>query len=296
LVAAFDQIKRNSAQQQTDIFKKYNLFGLDQDGVVMALAIVNMIFRGDGRNNMREGNCFAQHLVPYTITDEKLNVDVATAEFSPIASSKKVVTKVLMNPPFALKVESEQEYKFVKYALDEMDDGGILFSVLPVSTMVENEAYLWRKNLVEENTLLAVVTFPNELFYPIGQNTVGIFIRKGRIQKTKPYNVLWCRATTDGFVKKKGKRLSAKDAMNDLEDLKLYIQAFVANQNIIVKDIPQKLKTCSIDTLDEELELIPEAYIDDRTYSEEEILGEMSRLYKENLAFKVRYGEQYVSK
>lgn len=297
LVAAFDRIKRNSTQEQTDTFKKHNLFGIDQDGVVMALAIVNMIFRGDGRNNMREGNCFVQHLVPHTIRDEKLNIDVATADFKPEPSNKKVVTKVLMNPPFALKAKAEQEYKFVKCALDEMDDGGILFSVLPISTMVESTAYNWRKELVTKNTLLAVVTFPNDLFYPIGQNTVGLFVKKGRAPQTdKPYNVLWCRAVSDGFLKKKGKRRFYRDAENDLSLIQPYLQSFIANQNMPIKDIPQKLKMCPVDMSEEgELELAPEAYIDDRTYSEKEVLEEMNKLYKENLAFKVRYGEQYVS-
>jgi type I restriction-modification system DNA methylase subunit len=230
------------------------------------------------------------------VKDETTGTDVATAKFSHTSSSKKVVTKVLMNPPFALKVEPEQEHKFVKYALDEMDDGGLLFAVLPVSTMVESEAYLWRKDLVDNNTLLSVVTFPSELFYPIGQNTVGLFVRKGRTQRAQPYNVLWCRATTDGFLKKKGKRLFFKNEENNLTAIKPFIQTFVANQNISINGIPQMLKICPVDTLDKELELIPEAYIDDRTYSEKEILDEMNKLYKENLAFKVRYGEQYVSK
>ncbi|MFA5365483.1 MAG: N-6 DNA methylase, partial [Candidatus Bathyarchaeia archaeon] len=236
LVAAFDHVKQNATQDQVDIFKRYNLFGLDQDGAVIALAIVNMIFRGDGRHNMHEGNCFHQHLIPLTVKDETKDIDVSTAKFSPTGSNKKVVTKVLMNPPFALKIESEQEFKFVQYALDEMEDGGLLFAVLPVSTVVESEACLWRKDLVENNTLLSVVTFPSELFYPIGQNTVGLFVRKGRPQKTKPYNVLWCRATTDGFLKKKGKRLFNKDEENNLAVIKPYLQAFVANQNISIKN------------------------------------------------------------
>lgn len=206
------------------------------------------------------------------------------------------MTKVLMNPPFALKVESEQEYKFVKRALDEMEDGGILFTVLPISTMVESSVYQWRQDLVNNHTLLAVITFPNELFYPIGQNTVGLLVRKGKAQRSQPYKVLWCRATTDGFLKKKGKRLFYDDANNDLALIKPYVQAFVANQNISIKDIPQILKICPVDMLNTELEFVPEAYIDDKTYSEKEILEEMDKLYKENLAFKVRYGDQYVSK
>ena len=66
LVAAFDRVKRTSNQEQTDIFKQYNLFGIDQEEPVIALAIVNMIFRGDGKNNIIEGNCFKKNLIPIT--------------------------------------------------------------------------------------------------------------------------------------------------------------------------------------------------------------------------------------
>lgn len=57
LVSAFDYVKQNSSEKQTNKFKKYNLFGVEQDDDVVSLALVNMIFRGDGRNNMSEGNC-----------------------------------------------------------------------------------------------------------------------------------------------------------------------------------------------------------------------------------------------
>jgi hypothetical protein len=66
------------------------------------------------------------------------------------------------------------------------------------------------------------------------------------------------------------------------------------DQTIGVKGIPRILKACPVDMNDAELEL-PKAYVDGRPYSDHEILEAMSSLYKENLAFKVRYGDQYVS-
>jgi type I restriction enzyme M protein len=297
LVAAFDHVKQNSTKEQTDIFKRYNLFGLDQDGAVIALAIVNMIFRGDGRHNMHEGNCFQQHLVPLTVRDEELDIEVASAKFSPKPSKKKIVTKILMNPPFALKVEAEQEYKFVKYVLEEMDHGGVLFAVLPMSTMVESTACDWRRSILTDNKLLAVISFPDDLFYPISQNTVGIFIRKGKSQASEINNVLWCRAASDGYLKKKGKRLFYPNVPNDLQAVKEYVKAFIANPNIKFEDVPRKLKICPPDTSEEGgVEFAPEAYIDDKVFTEKELLEEMKKLYRENLAFKVRYGEQYVSR
>lgn len=159
LVAAFDHAKKGSTPKQINSFKVHNLFGVEQEPEVVALAIVNMIFRGDGKNNIVEGNCFQKHLVR-KIVDGNI-----TAKYGK-EPGERVVSKVLMNPPFALKSSDDKEYRFVQHALDQMDEGGILFSVLPVSVMFEaGEERDWRKNaLLKDNTLLSVVTFPPELF------------------------------------------------------------------------------------------------------------------------------------
>lgn len=79
---------------------------------------------------------------------------------------KPPVTKVLMNPPFALKSKDEKEYKFIEHALKQMEDTGILFAIIPVSVMIKSGAYrTWRKEkLLAENTLLSVITLPSNLF------------------------------------------------------------------------------------------------------------------------------------
>ena len=58
LVSAFDHVRNNATEKQVDEFKNHHIFGIEQDDEVVALALVNMIFRGDGKNNMSEGNCF----------------------------------------------------------------------------------------------------------------------------------------------------------------------------------------------------------------------------------------------
>lgn len=63
LVSAFDYVKKNSNINQIETFKNYNIFGIERDDEVMALALVNMIFRGDGKNNISEGNCFQKNIL-----------------------------------------------------------------------------------------------------------------------------------------------------------------------------------------------------------------------------------------
>ncbi len=130
LVAAFDNIKQKTDATQLSHFKQYGVFGVEQDDGIAALSVVNMIFRGDGKNNIRAGNCFHYYLGQTT------SHSISTAKFVTEPSENPPVTKVMMNPPFALKRSDEKEFKFVDHALKQIQTGGVLFSVLPYGTMV----------------------------------------------------------------------------------------------------------------------------------------------------------------
>jgi len=257
LVAAFDSVKRSSTPTQLANFKKNGVFGIEQDSGVAALAVVNMIFRGDGKNNIHEGNCFAKHL------KRSSNNGNSTAKFTPEPSDEPPVTKVMMNPPFALKRGSEKEYKFIDHALLQMEDGATLFSVLPYSAMVRPGKYLtWRRDvLLPKHSLLAVVTFPWDVFYPVGVNAVGVFIRKG-VPHDRKSRVLWIRALNDGLLKSKGKRLPSPKAENDFAKVAGLLRAYLDNPHFPAKNVNQFQKACPIDFDDRQLELVPEAYLD----------------------------------
>jgi len=286
LVAAFDHIKKSSTEKQINEFKNYHLFGIEQEPEVVALAIVNMIFRGDGKNNIIEGNCFQKSLVKTT------RANTVTAKYV-TETGERIVTKVLMNPPFALKSSDEKEYRFVQHALEQMDNGGLLFSVLPVSVMFEaGEERQWRNNkLLKENTLLSVVTFPPELFYPIGVHSIGVFIKKG-VPHSKKQNVLWARIMHDGFVKIKGKRLPNKKEPNEFNIIMPNIRAFIENNKFSFSPIPQFYKLSPIDFSDPLLELVPEAYLDSAPISEEQLRDGIEALVRENAAFIIRYKKE----
>jgi type I restriction enzyme M protein len=234
LVSAFDYAKKDANEDQINKFKQNNLFGVEQDSKVLSLAIVNMIFRGDGKNNIVEGDCFQKYLVSSVSTEGD-----PTAIFvkSKPENHRRPVTKVLMNPPFATKKTAQKEYRFVDHALDQMQNGGLLFSVLPYSIMVKAKQFQrWRQNLLTNNTLLAVVTFPPTLFYPIGVVTLGVFIKKG-IPHPKEQNVLWIRAINDGFAINKGKRRFVVKLPNDLETIRTMLKSFIVDQNTRVENI-----------------------------------------------------------
>ncbi|MDX2173113.1 MAG: N-6 DNA methylase [Bacteroidota bacterium] len=285
LVAAFDHVRENSTKGQLDYFKKHKIFGIEQQPKVACLAIVNMIFRGDGKNNIVDNDCLSQSLIKTRLNGEE------TAEYirREKHNDKPAVTKVLMNPPFALKDKDEKEFNFVQHALEQMEDGGMLFAVLPLSVMLKGAAYkTWRKNqLLANNSLLSVITFPEDLFYPVGVNTCGIFIKKGYPHKPNQ-PVLWVRAMYDGYAKLKGKRLPDIRVSNLIEKIETDVKNFLQDTSTKIKPRPEFIKICPIDFSDSALELTPEVYLDSHTPTLTEVSNDMEQLLREYVAFLIR--------
>jgi len=288
LVSAFDHVKQKSSETEINIFKQNNIFGIEQQDGIVALAIVNMIFRGDGKNNIVEGDCFKKWL--NLIRKDTGN----TAEYLESDKQGRIspISKVLMNPPFALKTSDEKEYKFIEHALKQMRNGGVLFSVLPTSNMVKSGQYFnWRKDsLLRENTLLAVITFPNDLFYPVGIETCGIIIKKG-MPHPRNQKVLWAKVRNDGFLKSKGKRLPSERAKNEFNLVKDLMFKFIKNPNTDVDNIKEFQKACPIDFTDSNLELLPEVYLDEKKPTDAELKERIDTTIRETISLIVKFNK-----
>ena len=290
LVAAFDEVKRKTSGVGDDWekFKRFGLYGIEEQDFIVSLALVNMIFRGDGKNNVIGGNCFAKWLTTRTRNGNIVADYVSSDNHGRIPP----ITKVLMKPPFPKKKTDYKAYLFVEHALKQMQNEGVLFSVLPYSCMVKGGGYLvWRKRLLGENTLLSVVTFPEDLFYPVGVHTVGIFVKKG-IPHGSTQKVLWLRALNDGRLKKKGKRLEHPKAKNDYLLISPILKQFISDQGIEVDPIPAFQKSSMVDWSDKDLELVPEAYLDERDISSQEIEDSIDQLIRESIAFQIQFQKQ----
>lgn len=284
LVSAFYHVKRNTTPQQLDTFKQHGIFGIDLQSPITALAVVNMIFRGDGKNNIINDNCFARALVP-KVVDGNPSAKFVSKD-NGFKSQSHPATKVLMNPPFAL--EKEKEYEFIDHAFQQMEDGGILFSIFPSSGMVKQRKFLtWRRSFLKKNTLLSVISLPFDLFYPYGLPTVSIIAKKG-IPHPQEQNVLWLRILNDGFEKSKGKRLPDPKVPNELEKVKDTLRAFINNPQMKLDNVKEFQKATPIDfDEDSALELVPEAYLDEREPTTAEIEEGLDETIRELLSFMI---------
>ena len=238
LVAALDKV-RNAGIDVAN-FKLGNLYGVDNDKLCAALAIVNMIFRGDGSSSIFEGDCFTHHI---TMAPDK----------------------VLMNPPFAL---AEQEWKFVDRALGIINQDGLLFSVLPTSSVGSPKdgrgEITWRKEMLKRHTLIAVIKLPEDLFYPhVSKGTVGVVIKANRPHDIDNDKVVWA-ILRDGITRTKTRRVLDTDNSN-MSRIAQAIGNYLSTHTLPI-DIPMELRCCAIADLGgTELDLSPENYIDSGT-------------------------------
>ncbi len=211
------------------------------------------------------------------------------------------MTRVLMNPPFALRGSTDQEYRFVSAALSEIADGGILFSLLPMDAMFgAREEKVWRTDeLLRKHTLVAVISFPDELFYPAAlKQVVGIIVKKGFPHPQKQ-PVYWGRINRDGHLKIKSKRLGASDMIpprqeqDDSGKILPSLRTFVSAPGQSKVNTPMLCKTAPIDFSDPLLELVPEAYLDSVTPTTGEVLARLDLQIRDVIVGLVTVDLQY---
>lgn len=255
LVAAYDQVKKTGASvEEINRFKREGIYGIEQEADVVALTLVNMIFRGDGKSNIVEGNCFNSR------------------KFDGVKFSK-----VLMNPPFALKSDDEKEYKFIDHALGKMEDGGLLFVIIPSPVMFRDGHFkAWRQKMLTENTLEAVIKLPEDLFYPVGVHTSAVIIRKG-IQHDMQHKVLW-GWMTDGYRKSKGIMKQPAGAPSNMDIMKSLVVKRLNNIIDDTVDIPREYIYAPIAD-NSRLELSPEEYLREMPIENDMVIREMKNVY-----------------
>ena len=173
LVSAMDAMRTTLAPAQYTAFKNDGLFGVEQRDDVYGLALVNMIFRGDGKSHIENGNCF-----DYAFWHRDGRVFQAPRDEAALDGATAPFSKVLMNPPFKLKETAEWE--FVDYGLTQTKPGGYLFAILPHVVVEGSTNETWREELLKRHTLKAVVKLDKNLFYPITESTYAVVIEAHR--------------------------------------------------------------------------------------------------------------------
>jgi type I restriction enzyme M protein len=259
LVAALDRVKKTSPKAM-DRFKKSHIYGIEQDAEVVGLALVNMIFRGDGNSNIYEGNTFDNMFFRFGSEQKRIKKKDYEQSVQEGKMPERFITRTLMNPPFAVP---EPEFAFVDHALNQMADGGLLFAVLPASTMSSTSdgrgEITWRSNLLKRHTLKAVIKLSEDLFLPNAHKGTYAVI----IEAWKPHNnckVFWS-IMDDGLMMKKAKRLPSNNVPSNMQMILEELKAFLLLDKA-PKEIDKVVGYKEIEFSDPTLDCGAEAYLD----------------------------------
>lgn len=257
LVAALDQIRARHSVTHRDVYDRFRndyLHGVEQADDVFGLALVNMIFRGDGKSRIYNGNCFDSIFVRHngTIIRIKKGDELPPEWVRPFA-------RVLMNPPFALK---EPEYEFVNHALNQTIAGGLLFAVLPnaLLTGLQAEVKNWREELVKRHTVRAVIKMPRSLFHPAADKiTYALVVEAWRSHEPSD-PVFMAIFHDDESASRLSKFRNLQYTKDNVGRLSTELRSFMVGAVESVSDIPEESGVRRLNLRDY-YDFAPEAYL-----------------------------------
>ena len=177
--------------------KNKQLVGVEKRPEMFAYACSNMMLRGDGKSNIYYDDCLV-------VSDEIKRNHKPTIAF--------------LNPPY--DQGNADQMKFIEHALDIVSpQSGMVAAIVQMSCAIKNEKELLeiKKSILKKHQLKAVLSMPNELFYPAGAITVVMVFQTNKPNKN---NKTWFGYfKDDGFEKRKPKgRIDVKDRWNAIRE------------------------------------------------------------------------------
>ena len=195
--AMFHMMRQAITNDEKARIKRDGLIGVEHLPNMYALAASNMILRGDGKANLHQGSCF----------------DPGIAE----ALKKHEANVGMLNPPYSQGDEDLHELVFVKQMLDCLKPGGIGISIVPMSCAISPHSS--RDELMKHHTLEAVMSMPQELFYPVGTVTCIMVWTAGTPHAVSDKKTWFGYWRADGFIKTKHKgRIDANETWPAIRD------------------------------------------------------------------------------
>lgn len=199
--------------------KSNQLIGVEKRSDMFSHACSNMMMRGDGKSHIHFGDCFSS------------NLKVAVAKEQP--------TKVFLNPPYDVGVVGQLE--FIENAMEVMVPNGICIAICQMSTCTDTKKgpSEVRRRLLDKHTLEAVLSMPDDLFYPVGVIT-SILVFKSFTPHPKGKKSFFGYFKNDGFVKVKNQgRIDQKNKWDDIR--KKWLNTYQNKESIAGLSVTQEI-------------------------------------------------------
>ena len=201
LVAAMQRMFKLAGNDKKlrERIRKKQICGCEIRSEIYTYACSSMRFRGDGKSNIYNGDCY----------NNAKNV----------ADNHKP-TIAFLNPPY--DVGTAGQLKFIEHALSVLDKkafGARVVAIVQMSCATKQESDLLevKKRLLANHRLKAVISMPDDLFYPVGVVTCIMVFEANKPNKAK--KTWFGYFKDDGFEKRKHLgRIDVKDRYTALKE------------------------------------------------------------------------------
>jgi len=220
LISAMDNMLKQANDSEKERIYKEALIGVELQPNMFALAVSNMILRGDGKTNLFQGDSFDPNLI------EKIIAKKPTVGF--------------INPPYSQKGENLHEWDFIINMLNLLQKGGTGIVIVPMSMAIAKHPL--REVLLKNHRLEAVMSMPDDLFYPVGVVTCIMVFTAHTPHESDKYHESWFGYwKNDGFIKDKreGRIPKSKDAWE--QKMEEWVRAYTNKREIPGFSISRKV-------------------------------------------------------
>lgn len=195
---------------QKDNIRQNQLLGIELRPEMFTFACSNMMLRGDGKSNLDCGDCFREETI------DRIKKLKPTVSF--------------LNPPYD-KGTSDQ-LLFIEKALEVVTpQHGKVIAIVQMSCAIKDDAetVAVKKRLLDNHRLKAVISMPDDLFYPVGVVTCIMVFEAGKPNNRK--KTWFGYLKNDGFVKRKNKgRIDHYSKWKEIKST--FLDAYIENEEI----------------------------------------------------------------
>lgn len=184
LVAAMQRLFNlagNDKRKREEI-RKRQICGVELRPDIFTYACSSMRFRGDGKSNIYNGSCFT---------------------YESIIKDNHKPTVAFLNPPY--DVGNARQLEFIEHALNVLNpqSDGRVVAIVQFSCAIkdEKELLIVKKRILAKHHLKAVLSMPDDLFYPVGVVTCIMVFEANKPNKGKKTWFAYCK--DDGLEKRK---------------------------------------------------------------------------------------------
>jgi len=191
LISALSRMVKDAKGDLDEVrqIKAKRVIGVEYQAHIFALACSNMYIHQDGKTSIINGDCFDS------------DVKEQVKKYKP--------TIGFLNPPYQVdKKKDIEELAYVLNNLESLQVGGTCIAIVPMQCALAQKGrkYELKSRILEEHTLEAVLSMPDELFFDsdIGVVTCAMILtaHKPHPQSKETYFGYY---KDDGFVKRKNK-------------------------------------------------------------------------------------------